>query len=174
MNLLERLLNINLMVFDLDGVLTNGKVLLNSDGEWLRQMDIKDGFAIQYAIKSGIEIAVVSGSHSAQVEQRLKKLGVEVFVQGATCKSDHLLFLLEKLSLKKDNLLYMGDDIPDLDAFSVSGIKTCPADAVHEIKEAADFISLKNGGDGCVREIIEKVMRVQGKWDVNKYNIQSI
>jgi 3-deoxy-D-manno-octulosonate 8-phosphate phosphatase (KDO 8-P phosphatase) len=68
----------------------------------------------------------------------------------------------------------MGDDIPDLDAFAVSGIKTCPADAVHEIKDAADIISLKNGGDGCVREIIEKVMRVQGKWDVNKYNIQSV
>jgi 3-deoxy-D-manno-octulosonate 8-phosphate phosphatase (KDO 8-P phosphatase) len=174
MNLLERLLNINLMVFDLDGVLTNGKVLLSTDGEWLRQMDIKDGFAIQFAIKSGIKIAVVSGSYSNQVEQRLKKLGVEVFVQGATRKSEHLLFLLEKLSSKKDNLLYMGDDIPDLDAFIVSGIKTCPADAVSEIKDASDIISLKNGGDGCVREIIEKVMRVQGKWDINKFNIQSV
>jgi 3-deoxy-D-manno-octulosonate 8-phosphate phosphatase (KDO 8-P phosphatase) len=174
MNLLERLLNINLIVFDLDGVLTNGKVLLNSDGAWLRQMDIKDGFAIQFAIKSGIEIAVVSGSYSDQVEERLKKLGVEVFVQGATRKSDHLLSILEKLSLKKDNLLYMGDDIPDLDAFGVSGVKACPADAVSEIKDASDFISLKNGGDGCVREIIEKVMRVQGKWDINKFNLQSV
>ena len=172
MNLLERLLNINLMVFDLDGVLTNGKILLNSDGEWLRQMDIKDGYAIQLAIKSGIEIAVVSGSNSVHVESRLKKLGVEVFVQGATHKSDQLLFLLQKLSLKKENLLYMGDDIPDLDAFSVAGVNACPADAAHEIKDAADIISLKNGGDGCVRELIEKVMRVQGKWNADN-NIKS-
>jgi len=172
MNLLERFLNINLMVFDLDGVLTNGKILLNSDGEWLRQMDIKDGYAIQLAIKSGIEIAVVSGSFSDQAAQRLKKLGVDIFIQGANNKSEHLLFLLQKLSLKNDNLLYMGDDIPDLDAFRIAGVKSCPADAANEVKDAADFISSKNGGDGCVREIIEKVMRVQGKWKTDN-NIKS-
>jgi 3-deoxy-D-manno-octulosonate 8-phosphate phosphatase (KDO 8-P phosphatase) len=135
-------------------------------------MDIKDGYAIQLAIKSGIEIAVVSGSFSDQVEQRLKKLGVAVFVQGASNKSEHLLFLLQKLSLKNNNLLYMGDDIPDLEAFRIAGLKSCPADAVSEVKDAADFISSKNGGDGCVREIIEKVMRVQGKWNTDN-NIKS-
>ena len=161
-------MNIKLMVFDLDGVLTNGKILLIIDGEWIREMDIKDGYAIQLALKSGIEIAVVSGSHSNQVDQRLKKLGVETFIQGVSQKSAHLLDLMHKYSLEMENLLYMGDDIPDLDAFAVAGVKACPADAAEDVKVAADFISLKNGGDGCVREIIEKVMRVQDKWKIDK------
>ena len=173
MNLLERLLNINLIVLDLDGVLTNGKILLNTDGEWLRQMDVKDGYAIQLAKKSGFEVAVVSGSFSSQAEQRLKKLGVDIFIQGASRKSEDLLHLMQQLSLKNENILYVGDDIPDIDAFYLAGVKACQADAVHEIKETADFISSKNGGDGCVREIIEKVMRVQGKWSTDT-NIKSI
>lgn len=168
MNLLERLMNIKLMVFDLDGVLTNGKILLINEGEWIRQMDIKDGYAIQLALKSGIEIAVVSGSHSNQVGQRLKKLGVEVFIQGVSNKSTHLLNLMQKYLIQKENILYMGDDIPDLDAFAVAGVNACPADAAEDVKVSADFISLKNGGDGCVREIIEKVLRVQDKWQINK------
>ena len=166
-------MNINLIVLDLDGVLTNGKILLNTDGEWLRQMDVKDGYAIQLAKKSGFEVAVVSGSFSSQAEQRLKKLGVDIFIQGASRKSEDLLHLMQQLSLKNENILYVGDDIPDIDAFYLAGVKACPADAVHEIKETADFISSKNGGDGCVREIIEKVMRVQGKWSTDT-NIKSI
>lgn len=168
MHLLERLLNIKLMVFDLDGVLTNGKIQLIGEGDWVRQMDIKDGYAIQLAIKSGMNIAVVSGSHSKQVELRLKKLGVEIFVQGAVRKSQHVVQLMKQFGLKQDNVLYMGDDVPDLDAFQVSGIKVCPSDAATELKASADIITLRNGGDSCVREIIEKVMRTQGKWIIDQ------
>ena len=165
MNLLERLLHIKLMVFDLDGVLTDGKVLLIGNGEWTRQMHIKDGYAIQHAIKSGFQIAVISGSHSDQVDMRLKKLGVTTFIQGANKKSTHLIQMLQQHGYSNENLLYMGDDIPDLDPFNIAGVKVCPADAAVELKTAADIITLKEGGNGCVREIIEKVMRIQDKWN---------
>ena len=171
-NLLDRFTQLRLMVFDLDGVMTNGKILLMDD-DWVREMDIKDGYAIQHAIKNGLKIAVITGSHSNPVASRLKKLGVHFFFQNIKHKGDCLKQIMADLCLQKSQVLFMGDDIPDLEAFSEAGITSCPADAVREIKQQSNFISTKSGGDGCVREIIEKVMLAQNTWNITS-NTQSI
>jgi len=170
-NLLESFSLIKLMVFDMDGVLTNGKISLVGNEEWIREMDIKDGFAIQHALKNGIFIAVITGSFSNPVASRLQKLGVDLYFQHVKNKGTCLLEIMISLGLEKKQVLFMGDDIPDLDAFFVAGIKACPADAVQEIKQHANFISTKNGGNGCVREVIEKVMLVQSKWRIKSNSL---
>jgi 3-deoxy-D-manno-octulosonate 8-phosphate phosphatase (KDO 8-P phosphatase) len=172
-NLFESFSLIKLMVFDMDGVLTNGKISLVGNEEWIREMDIKDGFAIQHALKNGIIIAVITGSFSNPVGSRLQKLGVDLYFQHVKNKGTCLSEIMLSLGLEKKQVLFMGDDIPDLDEFFVDGIKACPADAVQEVKQHANFISTKNGGNGCVREVIEKVMLVQNKWRI-KSNSQSI
>lgn len=166
-HLLVRFSKIKLLAFDLDGVLTNGKLLIQQDEQWLREMDIKDGLAIQMAVQGGFHVAVITGSFSDPVEKRLKYLGVNSFFQRVKMKSEKLRELMALHQLEMNQVLFMGDDLPDLDAFSVCGLKTCPADAVTEIKEKADFISLRKGGDGALRDVIEKVMKTQNKWHVN-------
>lgn len=173
MHLLKKLEQVRLLVFDLDGVLTNGKILVMPDGEWIREMDIKDGYAIQHAVKSGLIVAVITGSSSKPVKERLLKLGVELFFENTPQKSLIINQLLSKFNIDKSSALFMGDDIPDLDAFQAVGVKTCPADAVTELLQQADYISPKSGGNGSVRDIIEKVLRTQGKWSA-PMNIQSI
>jgi len=173
MELLEKFNHIRLLAFDLDGVLTNGKLLLSPDGEWMREMDIKDGFALQHAIRSGFYVAVVSGSSSLPVRKRLEMLGITLFYENVHSKSKVLGKLMEEYGLEPGQVLFMGDDIPDLDAFKVTGLRCCPADAVHEVKERADYISHKVGGDGAARDVIEKVLRVQDKW-LTTEGIQSI
>ena len=167
-HLLVRFSKIKLMAFDLDGVLTNGKLLIQNDEQWLREMDIKDGLAIQLAVQQGFHVAVITGSFSDAVEQRLQYLGVNNFFQKIKKKSEKIEELMSLYCLQSDQVLFMGDDLPDLDAFNVSGLKTCPADAVREIKEKADYISIRNGGDGAARDVIEKVMKTQGKWHTAK------
>ena len=167
-HLLVRFSKIKLMAFDLDGVLTNGKLMIQKGEQWLRVMDIKDGLAIQLAVQQGFHVAVVTGSFSDAVEERLQYLGVNNFFQKIKKKSEKLEELMLMYNLQSDQVLFMGDDLPDLDAFSVSGLKTCPADAVREIKEKADYISIRDGGDGAVRDVIEKVMMTQGKWHTVK------
>lgn len=172
-HILEKFSRIRLLAFDLDGVLTNGKLDIQPNGEWTRQMDIKDGLALQLALKNNFHVVVISGSFSEPVSNRLKYLGVDHFFQKVASKSSKLLELMELYSLKQDQVLFMGDDLPDLDGFKVSGIKACPADAVEEVKQLADYISCKRGGDGCVRDVIEKVMKTQHKWN-NSYSVKSI
>ncbi len=164
LHILERFSHIKLMAFDLDGVLTNGKMLIQSNNEWVREMDIKDGLALQLAVKHGFHVAVISGSFSEPVKNRLSYLGIHQFYEKVTSKSVVLSQLMEEYALTQSQIMYMGDDLPDLDAFSVSGLKTCPADAVEEVKMKADYISVRNGGDGCVRDVIEKVMKTQHAW----------
>jgi 3-deoxy-D-manno-octulosonate 8-phosphate phosphatase (KDO 8-P phosphatase) len=173
MELLDRLTKIKMLVFDMDGVLTNGKLFVMPDGNWFRTSDIKDGFAIQLAVKSNMIVAVITGSHDIGMELRLKHLGVTEFHQQVKSKSDSLKYLINKYNLSEHEVLFMGDDIPDLEAFEVCGVSVCPADAAVELIENADYISVKTGGNGCVREIIEKVLKAQGKWQL-KQSIQSI
>jgi 3-deoxy-D-manno-octulosonate 8-phosphate phosphatase (KDO 8-P phosphatase) len=173
MSIFEKFSRIKLLAFDLDGVLTNGKLLIMPDGEWVREMDIKDGFALQHAIKSGLHIAIITGSSSEPIGKRLNKLGVQEYFQNTGSKAAVLQSLMQKFKLQKDEVLFMGDDIPDLEAFEVSGCKTCPADAVTEIMGMADYISPKKGGDGCARDVIEKVMKCRDIW-TNSTNTQSI
>jgi 3-deoxy-D-manno-octulosonate 8-phosphate phosphatase (KDO 8-P phosphatase) len=173
MELLDRLTNIKMLVFDMDGVLTNGKVFVMPDGNCYRTSDIKDGYAIQFAIKCNLVVAVITGSHDAGMEVRFKHLGVTEFHQQVKSKSNSLLNLINKYNLSQNEVLFMGDDIPDIEAFEISGVSVCPSDAVSELIQRADYITTKTGGNGCVREIIEKVLKVQGKWHL-KNTIQSI
>ena len=173
MSILEQFSRIKLLAFDLDGVLTDGKLLVMPDGEWIRQMDIKDGYALQHAVKSGLHIAIITGSFSAAVGKRLLKLGIQDYFENTPSKSAVLTSLCQKLKLQPEEVLFMGDDIPDLDAFRIAGCKVCPADAVQEVIAASNYISPLKGGQGCVRDVIEKVMKTQNIW-LNPSNTQSV
>lgn len=164
-NFKVKLNKVNTFIFDVDGVLTNGMLLVMPDGEFLRSMNIKDGYAMQLAIKKGYRIAIISGGHSNGVPIRLQRLGVQDVFMGVANKLDVYNSLLVKYNLDDESILYMGDDLPDLPLIKKCGVPCCPQDAVREIKADSIYISDKNGGDGCVRDIIEQVLRLHGKWE---------
>jgi 3-deoxy-D-manno-octulosonate 8-phosphate phosphatase (KDO 8-P phosphatase) len=151
--------------FDVDGVLTDGSLLVMPDGEFLRRMNIKDGYAMSLAVKRGYRIAIISGGHSTGVPVRLRRLGIEEVFMGVENKLSVYDSLLEKYSLSDEQVLYMGDDLPDLPLIHRCGIPCCPADAVTEILQKCIYVSSREGGQGCVRDVIEQVMRLHGKWD---------
>ena len=161
---LDKLQFINTLIFDVDGVLTDGSVYVTADGEQLRQFNIKDGYAIKLAIKQGFRVAIISGAISKRVEFRLKGLGVKDIFLGVDHKVEIYSQYLQANKLSSEQILYMGDDIPDFPVMKLAGLSVCPADAVEEIKAISHYISPKNGGKACVRDIIEKVLKVQGKW----------
>lgn len=164
MHILSRLKLVKTFVFDMDGVLTDGNLIIDMENGWLRKMNVKDGYALQLAVSSGFEVLVMSGSNSPQVTKRLHKLGIhEVFVN-VKDKEKLLreLALAKKLTLSET--LYMGDDIPDYPCMKLVGIVACPSDAAVEIKEIASYISPLPGGAGCVRDVIEKVLKLNGRW----------
>ncbi len=165
MNVLNLFKKITTFVFDVDGVLTDGTVLVLPDSVQARQMHIKDGFALQMAIKNGFKVVIISGGTSDPVVDRLNKLGINEVFMSVPDKKTFLESYLEKKNLKWDELLYMADDIPDLEAMKTCGLSACPADAVTEIKDISHYISPVNGGFGCVRDVIEKVLKVQSKWN---------
>lgn len=163
-NFKELLPKINTFIFDIDGVLTNGMVMIMPDGDQLRQMNIKDGYALQYAVKKGYNIAIISGGSSETVRKRLNGLGItDVFLK-ASNKIEIFDNYLKDKNIATENVLYMGDDIPDYPVMKKSGVATCPKNAAIEIKNISHYISDKNGGEGCVRDIIEQVLRCQGNW----------
>jgi len=166
--LLDSLQKITCFVFDVDGVLTNGEVIVMPNGLLVRKMNIKDGYAIQLAIKKGYQVWVISGGNSIEVEERLNLLGVkEVHMKVKDKRA-----LLQELSLLNniplDQMLFMGDDMPDFDAMKIVGIAACPNDACGDIKQIANYISLLNGGAGCARDVIEKVLKLNDMWDTNE------
>jgi len=167
MNVLTSFKNIKTFVLDVDGVLTDGTLLLLDDGQMARRMNIKDGYALQLAIKKGYHILVISGGNSDAVKLRLQKLGVTEVFMGIADKKEVLLQYISKHSLKPAELLYMGDDIPDMVPMQIVGLPCCPADAVPEIKTIAQYISPANGGMGCVRDVIEKVLKLNDHWDLD-------
>jgi 3-deoxy-D-manno-octulosonate 8-phosphate phosphatase (KDO 8-P phosphatase) len=165
MNVLELFSKITTFVFDVDGVLTDGTVLVLPNGVQARQMHIKDGFGLQMAIKNGFKVVIISGGTSEPVVDRLNKLGITDVYMTVTDKKEFLETYINKKGLSWNELLYMADDLPDLEVMKHCGVSACPADAVTEIKDIAHYISPINGGFGCVREVIEKVLKVQGKWN---------
>jgi len=172
MNILSRLQLIKTFVFDMDGVLTDGNVLVDSDNNWLRQMNIRDGYALQLAVRSGFGVIVISGSYSLYVQQRLNKLGITDVFMNVKNKEEFLKDIAFKKEIRLDEILYMGDDIPDYHGMKIAGIAACPADAAFEIKEIASYISPLAGGKGCVRDVIEKVLKLNNKWTLQN-NIAS-
>ena len=155
---------ITTFIFDIDGVLTDGSVLVLENGLQARRMSIKDGFALQLAVKTGYRVLAVSGSSPSPVIDRLNKLGISDVHMSVLNKQSFIASYVEKNELKKEEVLYMGDDMPDLPAMSVVGLSSCPADAVSEILQVAKYISPLNGGHGCVRDVIEKVLRANDQW----------
>ena len=165
MNVLGLFKNITTFIFDVDGVLTDGTVLVQEGGVQARRMHIKDGFALQMAIKNGYRVLIVSGANSPQVINRLEKLGITDVHMPVLDKKAFVSDYMAKNNLSKEQVLFMGDDLPDLAAMSVVGLPVCPADAVSEIKEAVQYISPLNGGCACVREVIEKVLKLNDHWN---------
>lgn len=165
MTLLKQFKSVTTFVFDVDGVLTDGSLLILPGGIMARRMNVKDGYALQLAVKRGYNVIVISGGQSEEVKERLKRLGItNVFMQVAD-KINVLTELLKQLSIKWNEVLFMGDDIPDLDVMKAAGLPCCPIDAVQEIKELATYISPIKGGYGCCREVIEKVLKLKGNWN---------
>ena len=165
MNILKQFNSISCFVFDMDGVLTDGSLLVLPEAVMARRMNIKDGYALQLAVKKGYRVLVISGGNSAEVKERLAKLGIsEVWMQ-VTDKAALLQKWLLDNQVSATDVLFMGDDIPDLQIMQLAGLKTCPVDAAIDVKNAADYISPLKGGEGCVREVIEKVMKLRGDWD---------
>jgi 3-deoxy-D-manno-octulosonate 8-phosphate phosphatase (KDO 8-P phosphatase) len=164
MNVLEPLKKISTFVFDVDGVLTDCTVLVLENGLQARRMHIKDGLGLQMALKNGFRVVVISGSNADPVIDRLTKLGLTDIYMGIKDKRALLDDYCRQHQLQWDELLYMADDLPDLAAMQQVGIACCPADAVNEVKAIAHYISPLPGGQGCVREVIEKVLKVQDKW----------
>ncbi|NND16805.1 MAG: HAD hydrolase family protein [Eudoraea sp.] len=156
--------NIKAFVFDVDGVFTDGTVQITTSGDLLRTMNIKDGYAVKQALEAGFKVCVITGGSNPGVEKRLAGLGVSDIHLGVQDKIKVLDAFMIKNDLKAATLVYMGDDLPDIDGMQKAGIACCPSDAVPEIKAISDYVSHKKGGDGCVRDIIEQVMRVQDQW----------
>ncbi|WP_299017259.1 HAD-IIIA family hydrolase [uncultured Polaribacter sp.] len=158
---------INTFIFDVDGVLTNGMLTIMPDGELVRHMNVKDGYALKNALNKGFRVCIISGGTNEAVKKRLMALGIEDVFLGAHDKIKQYKELLEKYNLDPENILYMGDDVPDYPVMKLVGLPACPNDAVREIQQVSKYISDKKGGDGCVRDVIEQVLRVQQKWEEN-------
>ncbi len=162
----EILNDITTFIFDIDGVLTDSSVHVTPEGEMLRIMNIRDGFAMKAAIESGYNVCVISGGSNEGVRIRLRNLGITDIHLGSSDKVKTFKEYTEIYNINPDHVLYMGDDIPDFHVMKLVGLPTCPQDAVSEIKAISKYISHKNGGRGAVREVIEQVMKVQGKWNI--------
>jgi len=160
----ERLKKVKGFVFDVDGVLSSDTSPLDEYGDPVRTSNVKDGFAIRYALKNGFQIAIITGANTERVKLRYSKLGVELIYLNTFEKMGCLSDILTKTGLQKHEILYMGDDLVDIPVMKEIGIPTCPVDAVPEVKAVSLYISDRKGGEGCVRDVIEQVLRSQGKW----------
>ena len=167
MNSLQYFKNITTFVFDVDGVLTDGTVYLVQDQVMARRMNVRDGYVLQLAIKKGYRIVIISGGYSTEVVARLNKLGITEIFMDQQNKLSALEQYLKLHKIKQDEILCMGDDIPDHEMMQFAGLAACPADAVPEIRHIAKYISPHKGGEGCVRDVIEKVLKLRGDWDID-------
>lgn len=160
----EELKNIKAFIFDVDGVLSHDVSPLDEEGDPVRTANVKDGFAIRNAISFGYPVAVITGGFSERVRLRYEKIGVKHYYDKARDKVKCLNDFLEKTGITAEQVLYMGDDLVDYRVMLEVGIPTCPKDAVADIKAISKYTSAKNGGEGCVRDVIEQTLRAQGKW----------
>ena len=163
-NFKEDLAKVKAFVFDIDGVLSLQTISLNAFGVPNRTVNLRDGYAVQLAVKKGYFVAIISGSNSIEYMRRLKQLGVKDVYLNSRSKLEHFKAFLRKHDLDKNDVLFMGDDIPDYEVMKVAGVPVCPADADSEIKQVALYVSDKRGGEGCVRDVIEQVLRLHNKW----------
>ncbi|RRJ88511.1 HAD-IIIA family hydrolase [Paenimyroides tangerinum] len=160
----ELMNDIDTFIFDIDGVLTDGSIHIAANGELLRNMFIRDGYAMKAAVENGYNVCIISGGSNDGVRTRLKNLGINDIHLGVSDKVEILKKYTDINNIKTERILYMGDDIPDYWIMQEVGLPTCPQDAVPEIKKISKYISHINGGRGAVRDVIEQVMKVQNKW----------
>lgn len=169
LNFKQRLSGITTLMFDIDGVLTDGKVLVMDSGEMVRNLNSKDGYAFHQAVMKDYRVVIISGGHNEAVKRALERSGIkDIFIRTQdklTCYLDYLA----TNNLKDDEVMYMGDDLPDHEIMARTGIAACPNDAAQEIRAISIYVSPKNGGEGCVRDIIEQVLKAQGKWSIEKW-----
>jgi 3-deoxy-D-manno-octulosonate 8-phosphate phosphatase (KDO 8-P phosphatase) len=163
-NFKEELQNIKAFVFDIDGVLSTQTIALSTGGIPLRSVNLRDGYALQLAVKKGYHVGVISGANSKEYIKRLRSLGIKDIYLNSVTKKASLKALSGKWNINLKNILYMGDDIPDFEVMKMVGLPACPADADSEIKQISVYISAKKGGEGCVRDVIEQAMRLHNKW----------
>jgi 3-deoxy-D-manno-octulosonate 8-phosphate phosphatase (KDO 8-P phosphatase) len=163
-NFKEDLLRVKAFVFDIDGVLSQQTISLNAFGVPNRTVNLRDGYALQLAAKKGYILGVISGSSSKEYKKRLRLLGINDIYLNSRSKLDHFNIFLKKNNLNKSEVLFMGDDIPDYEVMKEAGIAVCPSDADSEIKQVSAYISDKRGGEGCVRDVIEQVLRLHNNW----------
>lgn len=166
-NYKEYLNDITTFIFDVDGVLTDGTILVTTKGEMLRKMNVKDGYALKTALIKGYNICIITGGSNEGVKDRLKGLGITDIYLGAHHKKEPLREYMDIYGIKPENVLYMGDDMPDIPPMKEVKIATCPQNAVAEVKAICDYVSHRNGGEGCVRDVIEQVLKVRGDWEAN-------
>lgn len=164
MNSLDRFKPIRTFLFDVDGVLTNGEIIVMEDGSLIRQMNVRDGYALQRAVNQGYRVAIITGGSSKGVSDRLFNLGVVDIYSGVRDKLETYKEFIEKYNVREEAILYMGDDIPDYEVMRRVGLPACPRNAAPEILELSQYVSPIEGGRGCVRDVIEKTLRIQGKW----------
>jgi 3-deoxy-D-manno-octulosonate 8-phosphate phosphatase (KDO 8-P phosphatase) len=165
-NVLQYFKPIKVFVFDVDGVLTDGTLLILERGLMARRMHIKDGFALQLAVKKGYKVIIISGGTSPEVKERLNRLGVQQVFMQVEDKNALLQQLIQENDYRAEEILYMGDDLPDLSVMQLAGLACCPSDAAPEIKNICQYISPYTGGTGCARDVIEKVLRLNDDWNM--------
>ncbi len=164
-NLIPKFKKLRGFIFDIDGVMTNGQVLVNEEGHMLRSVNIKDGFAVQHAVKLGYTVAIVSGGTSLGMEKRFQGLGVKQIYMGQMHKVDAVSEIIKNSGFDASDFLYMGDDMPDIPVLKMVGIAACPKDAAMDVLDICHYISPISGGDGCVRDVIERTLKIQQTWN---------
>ena len=173
-NFKEDIARVKAFVFDVDGVMTDGGIIPTPDGDFIRRYYAKDGYAMAYAIREGYNICVISGGRGEMLRRRLEMLGVERMYLNCMDKITAIKEFMSEYELAAEEVIYMGDDIPDLECMRLVGIPVCPADACMEVIEASRYVSEYNGGQGAVRDIVEQVLRVQGRWAKNLQGVLGI
>lgn len=164
MNILALFRPVRAFIFDVDGVMTDGTLQVLDRGTLVRRMHIRDGYALQLAVRCGYRVAVISGARSEAVAVRLEGLGVRDLYFGVEDKKSVLASYLQAAEMAPEEVLYMGDDLPDYEAMQLAGLRCCPSDACPEIRQTAHYISPYKGGEGCVRDVLEKVLKLRGDW----------
>lgn len=167
MNVLERFKKITTLIFDVDGVMTDGSINIFPGLEYIRTMNTKDGYVLQLAIKKGYRVAVITGGNVPPVVERMNSLGITDVFHQVKNKIEVYKLYINKSGLREEEVLYMGDDIPDYEVMQAVGLACCPADAVQEIRSISHYISPLPGGKGCVRDVIEKVLKLNGHWELS-------
>lgn len=166
-NFKEDIARVEAIVLDVDGVMTDGGIIPTPDGDFIRRYNAKDGYAIASAIREGLKVCIISGGRGRMLENRLQMLGVTRYYLNCMDKVATIREFLADYNIDLENVIYMGDDIPDLECMRLVGVPVCPSDAAMEVVEASRYISEYNGGHGAVRDIIEQVMRAKGLWAKN-------